>query len=251
MKLNSVLAAIGIAAPLLAACSSDQVASFKSSLQQITDRANGQQLQVADAGAPGQQGPSVKDTPLYNLYANKPYDTTKPFTGQYPRVALTILAAPPTHAALTAGAGGAPPGCWTLHAKLWTNAQQSRDVGPFQWCMPRDLPSNTTTSYGNYNLMNTGLSRFGGIARWIPGALAHSMTDTTGNRRTEGPVPPDNPVPTDPATRRYYGNNFQIPSVDAGDGAMFESMLDVMDFDTSINADRRVWIVKFVPASGP
>ena len=89
IKLNSVLAAIGIAAPLLAACSSDQVASFKSSLQQITDRASGQQ--VANAGAPGQQGPGINDTPLHNLFADKPYDTQKPFTGQYPRVALAVI----------------------------------------------------------------------------------------------------------------------------------------------------------------
>ena len=32
---------------------------------------------------------------------------------------------------------------------------------------------------------------------------------------------------------------------------MFYVILDAMDFDANVYLDRRVWIVKFVPAGGP
>ena len=235
MKLNSVLAAIGIAAPLLAACSSDQVASFKSSLQQIADRANGQQ--VADAGAPGQQGPGINDTPLHNIFADKPYDTQKPFAGQYPRVALTVLSGPADHGALWQRSESR--GYWMLKAKIWTSPSHSQDVGPFSVQIQRDAPK---TDLPTRNV--TGWLTF------TPTAFALGE-GSTGNRRTEGPNPPDHAIPTDPAHARYFdaANGSFIHG--SNDALMFVVVLNSMDFDSTVLPDRRVWIVKFVPASGP
>src|ERR1700679_42240 len=84
-----------------------------------------------------QQLPHVKDTVLYRLFDQYPYDTKKPFALQYPRVALTVVSAPPNHAQLQQhdfGGGFIPGnGCWTLRAKVWSDAKTSQDVGPFQW----------------------------------------------------------------------------------------------------------------------
>jgi hypothetical protein len=95
---------------------------------------------------PAPSGISVRDTMLYHLFDKYPYDTKKPFAVQYPRVALTIITAPPNHAEhdVIQYTGGRLPayGCFTLSAKVWSSAKQSQTVGPFHWCSPQDLPKD-------------------------------------------------------------------------------------------------------------
>jgi hypothetical protein len=175
-------------------------------------------------------GPNIGSTPLFHLFTNAPYDTTKPFDGQYPRVALTILSSPPNHNQLwqyTAGAHG----CWTIGAVLWRSKTAPETVTPFVFCVPQDMTTGIPLAF---------------ITDWAGRATLHVSDTTTGNKRTEGPLPPSNPFPTDPAHQMYFAGGHLDSS--AMDGAMFGGLLYKMGFDWSNGADRRVWIVKFVAA---
>ena len=235
--------------------------------------------------APVQAGVSVKDTPLYHLFDKYPYDTKKPFAVQYPRVALTVVSAPPNHSQTQRqdyGGGFVPrDGCFTLRAKLWSSATESQDVGPFQWCSPRDLPkafqpearqtitpcdgcAPASVPKGN-EVTGSELALQKGVRNrllYVAGAsgslfanwLDHSQNyavgaDTTGTQRTDGPVPPDLAIPTDPAHNRYYASNSGQFDITSGDGGMVLLMFDIMDLDLNIPADRRVWFVRFLPAT--
>jgi hypothetical protein len=223
---------------------------------------------------------------LYRLFDKYPYDTKKPFALQYPRVALTVVSAPPNHAQLQQhdfGGGFIPGnGCWTLRAKVWLDTKASQDVGPFQWCSPQDLPKdyqpdslvtitpcdgcrsqsvtrNTPTGSAlamqrgtrNRLLFVAGVSGFE-FYEWLSTSQNYAAgADTTGTLRTEGPVPPDCAVPTDVAHKRYFASNTGQFDITLNDGAMVRLIFDAMDYDLSNHQDRRAWIVAFLPAQEP
>ena len=234
--------------------------------------------------SPPQPGVHVKDTILYRLFDKSPYDTKKPFASQYPRVALTVVSSPPNHSqkmGFDYGGGFMPGnGCFTLRAKVWSSAKTSQDVGPFQWCVPQDLPKDfqpenrvlitpcdgCSPQYVSKNEpTGSALAEQKGVRNrllyvaGVSGALFanyldHSQRfavgdDTTGTQRTDGPVPPDLCVPTDPAHKRYYASDTGGFSLGTNDGGMVLLMLDAMDLDLNIPSDRRAWIVRFVPAT--
>jgi hypothetical protein len=88
------------------------------------------------------------------------------------------------------------------------------------------------------------------FANWLDHEQTFAVGDgTTGTHRTEGPVPPDLAIPTDPAHKRYYASDTGGFSLGSNDGGMVLLMLDTMDLDLNIPADRRAWIVRFVPAT--
>jgi hypothetical protein len=241
-------------------------------------------VQQTSMEAPDQQGPGVQDTMLYRLFDKYPYDTKKPFAIQYPRVALTIVSAPPNHAQLQQrdfGGGFIPgDGCWTVRAKVWSSANASQNVGPFQWCSPRDLPKDyqpgarvtiipcdgcspqsvpkNNNPTGSAMAMQRGtrnrLLSVAGVSgfqfyEWLSRSRNYAIgADTTGTQRTDGPVPPDAAVPTDVAHRRYFDSSSGQFDVTLNDGAMVLLMFDDMDFDLTNPQDRRVWFVKFEPA---
>ena len=233
---------------------------------------------------PYPSGMSVRDTMLYHLFDNYPYDTKKPFAAQYPRVALTIITAPPNHSEgrQFEYAGGSLPkyGCWTLRAKVWSSTRQSQTVGPFHWCSPQDLPKdflpenritivpcdgcgpilvekNAPTGSAlaaQKSIRNRTTYVAGASGAQLAYYMDHSQSfavgdDTTGTQRTDGPVPPNLLIPTDPATNRYYASNTGGFDFGTNDAAMVMLMLYTMDFDLSNPQDRRVWIVRYIPAT--
>jgi hypothetical protein len=233
---------------------------------------------------PYPSGISVRDTMLYHLFDKYPYDTKKAFAAQYPRVALTIITAPPNHAEAQQReyTGGSLPqyGCWTLRAKVWSSAKQSQIVGPFNWCSPQDLPKDflpenrviivpcdgcgkilveknapTGSALGaQKSVRNRMIYVAGASGHQLAYYLDHSQSfavgdDTTGTQRTDGPVPPNLLIPTDPATNRYYASNTGGFDFSTNDAALVMLMLYTMDFDLSNPEDRRVWIVRYVPAT--
>jgi hypothetical protein len=234
--------------------------------------------------SPHQPDIHVKDTILYRLFDKYPYDTKQPFAVQYPRVALTIVSVPPNHAEREQqefGGGFIPgDGCFTLQARVWSSAKASQDVGPFQWCSPQDLPKDfqpqnrvlitpcdgCSPQYVSKNeptgsalaaqrgVRNRLLYTAGVSGALFANYLDHSRAlavggDTTGTRRTDGPVPPDLCIPTDPAHNRYYASNTGGFDMTTNDGGMVLLMFDAMDLDLNNPSDRRVWIVRFIPAT--
>jgi hypothetical protein len=213
-----------------------------------------------------QQVPGLKDTVLYRLFDKYPYDTGKKFDAQYPRVALTVLSTPGNHAQagnFTPTGGVYPkPGCFTLRAKVWSSKTESQDVGPFQWCSPRDVPpppeaAPLGSERGRQRGTANRLGLVAGVAgdsllQWIDGAYMYAISEeTTHSVRTDGPIPPDKPMPDDPAHTRYFGSYAGGFSTQTGDGAMVLLMLNAMDFDMNVHPDRRVWIVSFLSGPGP
>jgi hypothetical protein len=234
--------------------------------------------------APVQSGTSVRDTILYRIFDKYPYNTKKPFAMQYPRIALTVISGPPNHAHRQQqeyGGGFVPEnGCWTLRAKVWSSDKDSQDVGPFQWCSPRDLPkdfqpanvvtivpcdgcapqqvpkntpagSELAAQRGVRNRLLYVAGASGGLfANWLDHSQNYAVgADTSGSERTDGPIPPDVAVPSDPAHARYFASNTGVLDITSNDGGMVLLMFDTMDVNLTIDQDRRVWIVRFLPAT--
>jgi hypothetical protein len=229
-------------------------------------------------------GISVRDTMLYHLFDKYPYDTQKPFATQYPRVALTIITAPPNHAEAQQReyTGGSLRNTVAGHCvrKSWSSAKQSQTVGPFYWCSPQDLPKDVlpenrltivpcdgcgqilieknaptgSALAAQRSVRNRTIYVAGASGAQLAYYLDHSHgfavgNDTTGTQRTDGPVPPNLLIPTDPATNRYYASNTGGFDFSTNDGALVMLMLYTMDFDLSNPEDRRVWIVRYIPAT--
>jgi len=205
---------------------------FKQSVQGA-----GQRLASAagpTAAAPEASGPRIEGTPLFHLFTNAQYDTTKPFATQYPRVALTVLTSPPSHNdrwMIQRNTGG----CWSISATVWRSRASSQPVAPFTFCIPRD---------GAANISLADVIDWGGRTGYFG-----ATDESTGNRRTDGPVPPSGAFPTDVAHKSYWAPEGYL-SGDRLDGLMVGSLLVKMGFDWSIAQDRRVWITRFVAAAG-
>jgi hypothetical protein len=193
-------------------------------------------------------GPGATVPPeLAGLFVNAPYDRNAPLNNQYPRVAFTVLASPPNHAEmvniLVTGGGQVPPACWQLEARIWSSPTVSKDTGPFTICMPGILSVASGVPLGGYDYW---LREEATIYRPIQGQ------QTTGERRTLGPIPPDTVFPEGVRYLGYYRNlpGSEFPSIDSEEGYMWASLLYGMGFDWDIRQDRRVWIYKYVAVTG-
>ncbi len=227
---------------VLTGCASQQTGQTQSSSPGVLDQV-GQSVQdfgnrvAAAAHGPAtpvttqNTGPTIESTPLFRIFAKAEYDTTKKLAVQFPRVALRVLTVPPAHNALWQLQNAS--GCWTLSATLWKTRTASTPVGPFTICVPRDMPNEI------------GLGK---VLDWAGKAGFHSVSDeTTGNKRTDGPVPPSTPIPKDVGHQHFWAPEGQMVPAKM-DAAMFGAVLAKMNFDWSVDADRRVWIVQFDPA---
>jgi hypothetical protein len=185
------------------------------------------------------QSHGIDSTPLNGIFSSRPYDTSQPFGVQYPRVALTILTAPPDAAENWAAAQhfgqAVEPSCFSLSAVIWTSARASQTVPPFNACFPNNDPRS----------QGIPLS---GMSDWTQTTGFYSVigNESTGTRRTNGPIPPALPVPTSPIYQRFYGGYPTLESSSIA-GGMFATLLLQMGFDWSISQDRRVWITSIVP----
>lgn len=194
--------------------------------------------------APGSNGginQGIKGTMLDNIFVDHTYDEDIPFHKQFPRVALTILSSPEFHAEMPAYAPSSTnykSGCYEVKAKIWHSSEQSTDIEKVVWCSPDNIA--------------TGIPLRGAIQWWSGTTILHAKLAkyeknngpvSTGKKRTEGPIPPDAPIPDDIVHQKYYSAS--MLSANTYDGMMVASILYQMGFDWSYQEDRRVWIVKF------
>jgi hypothetical protein len=185
-------------------------------------------------GANGANG--IETTPLFGIFSEKPSNTSIPFNRQYPRVALTIVTVPPNAgqnwSQLRYLGGNVTRACFSLTAVLWTSRKHSEHIPPFSACFP-----DAGSKYANIPMA--------GMTDWSQraGFFAVGVDESTGNRRSDGPVPPSLPVPTSPSYQAFYGG---YPTLNAGTmtGGMFATLLLKMGFDWSVAEDRRVWLTR-------
>jgi len=183
----------------------------------------------------------IKGTILDNIFVDHTYDENIPFHKQYPRVALTVLSSPEFHAEMPFASSSSTnykSGCYEVKAKVWHSPDQSTDIEKVVWCSPDNIA--------------TGIPLRGAIQWWSGTTILHAKLAkygtnigpvSTGKKRTEGPIPPDAPIPDDIVHQKYYSAS--MLSANTYDGMMVASMLYQMGFDWSYQEDRRVWIVKF------
>lgn len=176
------ISAIALCATLMVVgllhCSNGYAQATPNPLSSFMDQLK-QRLQQATQGRQGASGSGGNSAPttvidkirLRNILPE--YDPDESIAEQYPHVAFTVLKSP-SH-------WMSPPvafsGCWTLSALVWSNAQSSKQVGPFDWCMPADQQI-----------------RLGPMA--VYGLPTASYLDiyhhaTTNIHRTTGPKPPN------------------------------------------------------------
>ena len=193
-------------------------------------------------------GPGSSIPPeLAGIFTNAPYDPNEKLTNQYPRVAFTVLTSPPNHAEmvnnLVVGGAPVPPACWQLEARIWPSATVSKDTGPFTICMPGILSVAAGVPLGGFD---EWLLAEATLYRPTPGP------ETTGQRRTLGPIPPDTVFPEGVQYMGYYGNlpGDEFPSSYTEEGYMWASLLHGMGFDWDTRQDRRVWVYKYAAVEG-
>jgi hypothetical protein len=170
---------------------------------------------------------------------------------QFPHVAVTVLKLPPLWgepAYADQLQHQAVPGCFTLQLRVWADATNSKVVGPFDWCAPRDLEV-TPGMLGSSRIVSAGVTK---------GLITKAQERyQTGLTRTEGPRPPDMIAPDDPQTMKFVvennreGKAFDL-SMDTNSrfGMMFFNLRVGMG-QTFEHQDRRVWIVEIRDPSRP
>ncbi len=203
----------------------------------------------------GQIGKGVKDSVqgktvidnvgLRNILPQ--WDPHKPLSEQFPHVAITVLYAPsgwtePYATDPNVGGHNILPPCFKLEAVVWSDAQTSKKVGPFDWCSNKDEMLSQLEPTYLYSL-----------------APVHAEGGyLTGINRTEGPAPPDKLLPNDRTTMDMQAKtNPQQRSKDLNLDAtsrfaiMFANVRRDLGQTLTADGDYRVWIVSIKKAAGP
>lgn len=220
--------AISLAASvLLAACSPADQQAFT------------QQFQQQLLGGIGASGGALPGS-MEHLFAQAPYNSAAPLSGQYPRVAFTVLSSPPNHGEfLLATAMRNASGCWQLSAVIWRSPSQSEPVAPFTACLQDVLRAPAAAQAGLRSYMNW----------WGPSSIMWqpSPGETTGTARTTGPLPPNTAFPQGVQAARYYGSVTPGggPSQDSAEAWFWAAVLYHLDFDPAQFHDRRFWVVGY------
>jgi hypothetical protein len=187
-------------------------------------------------------GPGATIPPaLAGVFLKAPYNVNAPLNNQYPRVAFTVLSSPPNHSELVSnlvlGGGAVPPACWQLSARIWSSPKTSKDSGPFTLCMPGILSVASGIPLRGFEEWCRAEQT---LYRPTPGQ------QTTGERRTLGPIPPDTIFPGGVRYLGYYGGLGEpFPITDTEEGYMWACLLYGMGFDWQKKQDRRIWIYKY------
>lgn len=198
-----------------------------------------QSVEEGATGGSTHAGPKAIDAAgLRNILPD--YDPDKPLAEQFPHVAVTVLKAPPMWAdtyLTSVGRGtGYFTGCFTLKAVVWSDADHSKTVGPFDWCSPRDVEIQLGPAYMTSNMPS------------IKERMSHYLT---GTNRTDGPRPPATLLPNDRPTQELEAKN--NPRGAAGDlnmddytrlTLMFANLRHGMGQAFTDHGDFRVWIVR-------
>jgi len=141
----------------------------------------------------------ITRTPLSCFFARHPYQDSGT---NWPRVAITIVSAPPFWGELVQKSRDIPANtCWSMKAKIWFNQKDAQDVAPFQWC---------------WSEMSLGV-QFNDVPTWGGHASYNMMDAIRGGARTEGPWAPSAPLPDDPMNRDKFSfmtySNYFVGSV--------------------------------------
>jgi len=175
------------------------------------------------------------------------WDPQKPLSEQFPHVAITVLYAPmgwmdSYETDKSAQGKSVLPSCFNLQAVVWSDADHSKTVGPFDWCSNKDeFLAELEPNYA-YSL------------------VPHRMESgyITGVNRTDGPAPPEKLIPTDRKTMDMEAaTNPQGRSIDLNlDSStrfalMFANVRKDLGETLTADGDYRVWIVSIKKAAGP
>ncbi len=248
--------------PKQAAVSATQPIGQPATVAAATTAPQASQVAATPADAPkkktgfwGSVGQGVKDDVQGKTVIDKvglrnvlpQWDPNKPLSEQFPHVAITVLYAPMgwTDPYLTdpnVGGHNLLPPCFKLQAVVWTDAQTSKKVGPFDWCSNHDeMVSRLEPTY-LYSLQ--------------PGRVERGYL--TGINRTDGPAPPGTMLPNDRVTMDMEAKtNPQGQSKDLNLDAtsrfaiMFANVRRDLGETLNADGDYRVWIVSIKKAAGP
>ena len=177
------------------------------------------------------------------------WDPHKPLSEQFPHVAITVLYAPmgwtePYATDPNVGKTNLIPICFKLEAVVWSDATNSKKVGPFNWCSDHDEMMSQLEPTYLYSLNPSPMDMRSGYF--------------TGINRTDGPAPPDKPLPNDRATMDMEAKtNPQGRSMDLNLDSrsrfaiMFANVRRDLGQTLTADGDYRVWIVSIKKASGP
>jgi hypothetical protein len=174
------------------------------------------------------------------------WDPQKPLSDQFPHIAITVLYAPtgwmdPYRTDKSAQGRSIVPSCFKLEAVVWSDADHSKKVGPFDWCSNKDEFLAVLEPDYAYSL--------------IP---RRTMGYNTGVNRTEGPMPPETLIPNDRATldmeakTNPYGRSIDLNHDNSTRFAMmFANVRKDLGETLTNDGDPRVWIVVIKKAAGP
>lgn len=169
---------------------------------------------------------AFKSSKIYGALKSKPFDPTKPFAEQYPRVAFTILSSPPNHAEIMPEFLNIPNavtrGCYKISAVIWTSKTQSEKIEPFNWCAPNDFAYEKPCR---------------DVTDWAGRTAFYPMDENTSTNRTDGPIPPLMALPTQvEATGGAYRDSHTL------DEQLVCSIVYGSGLDPHYGQDRRVWL---------
>ncbi|NMM14946.1 MAG: hypothetical protein HHJ17_15605 [Rhodoferax sp.] len=145
---------------------------------------------------------------------------------QWPRVAVTITALPPTaYKSMIMTWGSTVPGnaCMRLSAVVWSDMKTSKTIPEETFCASQMRP--------------TSLNSTGQILSWGSFEDLTHKAPNTGHTRTDGPVPPAKLFP-ESADYKDFFNSSQASGT-------FSVLIRTMGYDLSIEGvkDRRLWVV--------
>ena len=120
-------------------------------------------------------------------------DPDKSLMEQFPHVAVTVLKAPSMWADSYRQKTNVLNDCFKLQARVWDDAEHSRVVGPFDWCLSHD--ARVTSLEPGY------------LLTFLPPVKDVVSRYLTGINRSEGPAPPSTLLPTDRETQELESLN--------------------------------------------
>ncbi|WP_205204412.1 hypothetical protein [Azonexus hydrophilus] len=169
--------------------------------------------QAVTAPTQGGVGNSLTGTPLHNaLRRNLSTDGRAP---EWPKVVITNLQVPADQMTLTRGLRLKATDCIRFDAVLWHDARRAERFSDLSLCAP-ELPKQSN----NF------------VLTWKSFSISGK---TTGQVRSDGPTPPYNKLPSDPAMEKWLMNQFGLYYVG--------SLLTLVGYDPDFSVDdRRFWI---------
>ena len=191
---------------------------------------------------------TIRQTPLLGFFKNQPYEKEN----TWPRVAITVLEweTGNTYSRATEDAFRsyysddkaermrstdmsmqfASDGCWMYSAVIWRDASTREDIDPFSVC------NAEIYQFEGASVVDIGL--------W--GGFPHTTWENTGNRRTDGPLPPKRAIedsPSSPQIGGAFGGGMNRETVGIA------NLLLHLGFNWKESMDGRLWLVGWGPDS--